>query len=70
MHLFDNLKKAFSRDPYNAQQAQEMAHLYSWGPVIFQVSRLMIHYGILDLLHDHREGLTQQQIAQATGLSD
>ena len=47
-----------------------MAHLYSWGPVIFQVCRLMIKYGILDMLNEHREGLTQDQIAQAAGLSD
>lgn len=70
MQLFENLKKAFSREPFNAQQAQEMAHLYSWGAVIFQVSRLMIKYGILDLLSEHREGLTQDEIARATGLSN
>ena len=70
MHLFDKLKQAFSKEPYNAQQAQEMAHLYSWGPVIFQVSRLMIQYGILDMLNEHREGMTQHEIAQASGLSE
>ena len=70
MHLFDNLKKAFSREPFNAQQAQEMAHLYSWGAVIFQVCRLLIKYGILDLLNEHREGLRQAEIVSATGLSD
>ena len=70
MQLFENLKKAFSREPYTAQQAQEMAHLYSWGPVIFQVCRLMVKYGILENLSAHPEGLTQQQIAQDAGLSD
>ena len=70
MHLFENLRKIFSKEPYNAQQAQEMAHLYSWGPVIFQVCRLMIKYGILDMLHDHKEGLIQAQIVKATGLSE
>ena len=70
MHLFENLKKAFSEEPYNAQQAQEMAHLYSWGPVIFQVCRLMIKYGILEMLHDHKEGLTQADIVAATDLSE
>lgn len=69
MHLFDSLKKAFSREPYNAQEAQAMAHLYSWGPVVFQVSRLMIKYGILDMLNDNREGLTQEEIAEKAGLS-
>ena len=47
-----------------------MAHLYSWGPVVFQVSRLMIKSGILELLNEHRDGLTQGEIAQAAGLSD
>ena len=70
MHLFDNLKKAFSREPFSAQQAQEMAHIYSWGPVIFQVCRLLIKYGILDMLEEHREGLTQDEVARAAGLSD
>ena len=27
MKLFDNLRKVFSREPYNAQQAQEMAEM-------------------------------------------
>ena len=70
MQLFENLKRVFTKEPYNAQQAQEMAHLYSWGAVIFQVCRLLIKYGILDLLNDHREGLTQNEIARAAGLSD
>ncbi len=69
MYLFDNLKKAFSSEPFSAQQAQEMAHLYSWGPVIFQVCRLMIHYGILDLLNEHSEGLTETEVVEKTGLS-
>jgi SAM-dependent methyltransferase len=70
MHLFDKLKKAFSRERYTAQQAQEMAHIYSWGPVIFQVCRLMNKYGILEMLNAHPEGLTRTQIAEAAGLSD
>lgn len=70
MHLFKKLKLAFSNERYNAQQAQEMAHLYSWGPVIFQVSRLMIKYGILDLLNEHRDGLTQDEIVRKIGLSN
>ena len=44
--------------------------MYSWGPVIFQVSRLMLKYGILEMLSEHREGLTQGEIVQKTGLSD
>lgn len=69
MHLFERLKSAFTKEPYNARQAQEMAHIYSWGPVIFQVSRLMIKYGILEMLNEHPDGLTQEEIAAKTGLS-
>ena len=46
-----------------------MAHLYSWGPVVFQVSRLMIKYGILEMLNEAKEGMTQDEIAKQTGLS-
>jgi hypothetical protein len=70
MHLSDNLKNTFSKDPYSAKQAQTMAHLYSWGPMIFQVSRMMIKYGILDMLNERSEGMTQAEIAEATGLSE
>lgn len=69
MHLFERLKYAFTKEPYNVRQAQEMAHIYSWGPVIFQVSRLMIKYEILEMLNEHSEGLTQEEIAAKTGLS-
>lgn len=70
MQLFDNIKKVFSHEQYNAQEAQEMAHLYSWGPVIFQVSRLMIKYGILEMLNEHQGGMTEAEIAEKTGLSN
>ena len=46
-----------------------MAHLYSWGPVVFQVARLMIKYGILEMLNETRGGLTQDEIAERAGLS-
>lgn len=69
MHLFENLKKVFTKEPYSAREAQEIAHIYSWGPVLFQVCRLMIKYGILQMLHDNRDGLTQEEISSRTGLS-
>lgn len=70
MHLFDNLKKLFSREPYSAQQAQQLAHIYSWGPALFQVARLMGKYGILEMLNEAPEGLTQAEIQTRTKLSD
>ncbi len=38
--------------------------------MVFQASRLMVKYGILELIGDSKEGLTRQEIVQATGLSD
>lgn len=69
MTLFPELEKAYSQEQYSARQAQRLAHVYSWGPVVFQVVRLMRKYGILQMLHDSENGLTAQAIEQQTGLS-
>ena len=50
MFLFDNLKKAYSKEQLSACEAQYLAHIYSWGPVVFQVARLMNKYGIYEML--------------------
>ena len=47
-----------------------MAEFIAWGPAIFEASRLMLKYGVLELLRDHDEGLTRQQIAGQCHLSD
>lgn len=69
MTLFPELEKAYSKEQFSAKQAQQLAHLYSWGPVAFQVVRLMRNYGILKMLHDSENGLTADVIQQQTGLS-
>ncbi|MCQ2335184.1 MAG: class I SAM-dependent methyltransferase [Paludibacteraceae bacterium] len=70
MTLFPELEKAYSKEQFSAKTAQQLAHLYSWGPVVFQVSRLMRKYGILQMLHDSDNGLTASEIVSRTGLSD
>ena len=47
-----------------------MAEFIAWGPVVFQASRLMLKFGILDLLRDSDDGLTREEIVEKTGLSD
>lgn len=47
-----------------------MAEFIAWGPVVFQSSRLMLKFGILDLLRDSDDGLTREEIVEKTGLSD
>ena len=46
-----------------------MAQYIAWAPIIFQVSRLMVKFGILDMLRNSDEGLTQDELVQRTKLS-
>ena len=70
MHLFPDLKKKYTHEQLSAREAQRQAEFIAWGPVVFQASRLMVKFGILDLLRDSDDGLTQQQLVEKTGLSD
>lgn len=69
MKLFSSLRKRYTKEPLSAVQAQRLAQEIAFGPVVFQVSRLMLKFGIFRLLSDKREGLTLDEIVQATGLS-
>ena len=50
MQLFPELKKIYTAEQQSARQAQRLAEFIAWGPVVFQASRLMVKFGILDLL--------------------
>ena len=69
MKLFPGLEKAYTKEHKRAGEAQEMAYYIAFGPIIFQVGRLMIKFGILDMLRDSEEGMTQEEIVAKTGLS-
>lgn len=69
MNLSPALQKAYTKEQLSARDAQRLAEFIAWGPVVFQASRLMIKFGILDLLRDHVDGLTQEEIAKSTNLS-
>lgn len=68
MNLFPNLK-SYTADRLSARDAQRQAEFIAWGPVVFQVSRLMLKLGILSLLRDSENGLTDVEVAEKTGLS-
>lgn len=70
MHLSEALKKKYTSEQLSAREAQRLAEYIAWGPVIFQVSRLMVKFGILELLRDSDDGLTRHEVAQKTHLSD
>ena len=69
MNLFPALEKTYTKENKKAGEAQEKAYFIAFGPIVFQVGRLMIKFGILDLLRDSDQGMTQEEIAEKTGLS-
>lgn len=62
-------KEIYGREQHSAIEAQRLAELIAFGPVIFQVSRLMIKFGIFQLLDDAQHGLSLEEIAEKTNLS-
>ena len=59
----------YDKEPMTAVEAQRLAQEIAFGPIVFQVSRLMLKFGIFQLLAARREGLTQEEISKACGLS-
>lgn len=70
MNLFKSESDRYTKEQLSAREAQRMAEFIAWGPVVFQVSRLMVKYGILDLLRDSLDGLTLQEVKQKINLSE
>jgi len=68
MNLFPNIEKAYTREHLNARDAQRLAEFIAFGPMVFQVSRLMVKFGILERLRDG--AMTLPQIAHSAGLSE
>lgn len=59
----------YAKERFSAIQAQRLAQEIAFGPIVFQVSRLMVKFGIFQMLDDHKDGLTMEEIAQKTNLS-
>ena len=69
MKMTPLVAKQYTQEQLSAREAQHLAHEIAFAPVVFQVSRLMVKFGILEALFSHPEGLTQEEIAQQTQLS-
>jgi hypothetical protein len=69
MNLFPSLEKRYTKERQSALEAQRLAHEISCGPIVFQVSRLMVKFGILQMLIDSENGLTLNEITEKTKLS-
>ena len=70
MNLFPSLEEKYTKESLSARDAQRLAEFIAFGPVVFQVARLILKFGILDLIRDAQDGLTREDIVKATGLSD
>ncbi len=70
MKLFPDLERRYTKEHQTALEAQRLAHEIAFAPMVFQVSRLMVKYGILALLGENRDGLTQKEIAEKCKLSN
>ena len=69
MKLFPSIEKAYARDRQRAADAQRLAQFIAFAPAIFQVSRLMVKWGILGMLVDARDGMTAGEVANRAGIS-
>ena len=63
--------KFFSKDKVTALEAKKAAQWIAFGPVIFQVARVLRNSGILKLIKDSDSGgLTNEEIAQKLSISN
>ena len=69
MDLESPQKEQYGKEQYTALEAQRMAQLIAWGPVVFQVSRIMVKWGIFQLLSDNRDGMTIEEVASNKNIS-
>ncbi|MDR2409093.1 MAG: class I SAM-dependent methyltransferase [Bacteroidales bacterium] len=69
MKLLPPQKDIYAKERMTALQAQRFAHEIAFAPVVFQVSRLMIKFGIFMLLNEQKQGLTMEEIVEKTKLS-
>ena len=69
MKMFPALEKRYTKEQMRAFDAQRRAHEIAFAPVMFQVSRLMLKFGIFQLLCDAKDGLTMDEVAEKTRLS-
>ena len=54
MELNSPQKELYGKDRLTALQAQRLAQEIAFGPIVFQVSRLMVKFGIFQLFNIKR----------------
>ena len=66
MHLNDNLKKQYTEEQLSAYEAQRLAQVYAFGPMVFEVARLMVKWGIFEMLETP---MTAEEVAKKANIS-
>lgn len=69
MNLSPELEKRYTKDNLNAREAQRLAEFIAFGPVIFQTARIMLKWGIMDMLRDSEDGMTIKEVADSANIS-
>lgn len=69
MNLFPELKKRYTKDNISAREAQRLAEFIAFGPIIFQTARIMIKWGIMNMLRESADGMTIDEVAKKAGIS-
>jgi len=69
MKLTSPQKELYSQEQLSAAEAQRFAQVIAFGPVVFQVARLMKKFGVFAALREAGEGLSLPEIAEKCGLS-
>jgi hypothetical protein len=67
MNLFPALEKKYSKEQLSAAQAQRLAQEIVFGPVVFQVARLMVKWGLFEMLGQAQDGLSLDEMVARTG---
>lgn len=67
MNLSPALEASCLTDKISIREAKRRAEWIAFGPVVFQASRIMAKWGILDMLRDSDQGMTMAEIAEKTG---
>ena len=70
MELSEGLKKVYTVEQQSAREAQRFAQIIAWGPLVFQTARIMVKWGILELINQSDSGLTRGEILKKTDLTD
>ena len=70
MKLTKPLADVYCKEQKTALEAQRLAQEIAFAPMVFQVSRLMVKFGILEYLSNNHKGVSQAEIVEHTGLSN